>query len=86
MNVGKIILGVVAGAALGILFAPDKGSSTRSKILKKGEDHVDGLNTKFGDVLKSASNTFDDLKSESDKIVDKGMTDFSKTRNDFKNT
>ncbi|MFZ6014344.1 MAG: YtxH domain-containing protein, partial [Bacteroidota bacterium] len=45
MNNGKAVLavvaGVAAGVALGMLFAPDKGSDTRKKISKKGEDLAD---------------------------------------------
>ena len=47
MNTGKVLLGVLAGVAagalVGILFAPAKGSRTRKRIYKKGEDYAEGL-------------------------------------------
>ena len=52
---GRIILGVLAGVAagalIGILFAPDKGSSTRKKIVDKGEDYVDNLKEKINGIM-----------------------------------
>jgi gas vesicle protein len=61
MTKGKAILGVLAGvaagAALGILFAPDKGANTRKTISKKGEDLADAINdkieSKFDELLDS---------------------------------
>jgi gas vesicle protein len=51
-NTGKILLGVAAGAAagaiLGVLFAPDKGSETRDRIKQKGKEFSDGVREKFG--------------------------------------
>jgi len=45
MSSGKVLLGVLAGVAagafLGILFAPEKGSNTRKNISKKGEDFAE---------------------------------------------
>ena len=51
MSSGKALLGVLAGiaagAALGILFAPGKGSNTRKNISRKAEDLVDAVNDKL---------------------------------------
>ncbi len=55
MSRGKIVLGVLAGLAagalIGILFAPDKGSETRKKIVRKGEDYVDSLRDKINSMM-----------------------------------
>ena len=48
---GKILaavaVGIAAGAVLGILFAPDKGSETRKKLNKKSKKIVDEVKEKF---------------------------------------
>ncbi|HEY9005771.1 MAG TPA: YtxH domain-containing protein [Ohtaekwangia sp.] len=53
MNKGKVILailaGVAAGAVMGVLLAPEKGSRTRKIIQRKGEDLADALNDKIDD-------------------------------------
>ena len=56
MKAGKFLLGVVtglaAGALIGILFAPEKGSESRHKIVKKGEDYLDAVKEKFNSLLE----------------------------------
>jgi gas vesicle protein len=47
MKTSRILLGFAAGAAigaaLGILFAPDKGTETRRRISERGNDLADSV-------------------------------------------
>jgi gas vesicle protein len=68
MSSGKVVLGLLAGVAVGalagILFAPAKGSKTRKRILKKGEDLTDDLKEKFDDLLENVTEKFDKVKKD----------------------
>lgn len=62
MSAGKVMLGVIAGAAagalLGILFAPDKGTETRRKIRESGDSYARNIKSKFNDFVNNVSNSF----------------------------
>lgn len=49
--IGALLVGAAIGGALGILFAPDKGSVTRKKLFSKGEDLKDTLKEKYNGLL-----------------------------------
>ena len=75
MNSGKLVLGllagVAAGALAGILFAPAKGSRTRRRIMKKGEDYAEVLKEKFDDLLETVNKKMEKVKEEVSNFTDK---------------
>ena len=78
MGSGKVLLGLLAGvsagAALGILFAPEKGSTTRKKISKKSEDYVDTLKKQFKEFLDNIAEKFEEEKEVVSDVEEQGKT------------
>jgi gas vesicle protein len=74
MRPQKIIIGALAGLAagalIGILFAPDKGSVVRDKISKKGEDYLDSIKSSFNSFLDGISVKVDKVKEDAAEIID----------------
>ena len=70
MSKSKVLLGVLggvaAGALLGILFAPEKGSKTRKKIKLKSNDYAETLkermNVFFNDVTQKYESVWEEAK------------------------
>ena len=76
-NTGKILTafaaGATAGAILGILFAPDKGSETRKKISEQGKKFTDDVKDKF----RKGKEKFSDFKEDIEKTVREKVEEFA---------
>jgi len=87
MNTGKILIGVLfgvaAGAALGMLFAPESGENTRKGLTKKGKDYLDELDNKYEDLLDSLTNMFAEAKAETSAYVSKAESKASDYKNNI---
>lgn len=90
MSTGKVLLGAIAGlatgAVLGILFAPDKGSVTRKKIMDQGNDYADNLKSKYKEFANSVTENLQNVKQEAQEFADKGRTKFNEMKKDASNT
>lgn len=60
--VGAVLIGAAVGAALGILFAPDKGSNTRKKLMGGAKDLADDFKQKMKDEATAFRNRADELE------------------------
>jgi len=71
-----LLVGLAAGAALGMLFAPEKGSETRDRLSQSLKDLGDSIKDKAADEINNLSN----LK---DKVVSSVKNKLRQSENEF---
>lgn len=68
MKTSNTILGIIgaaaAGALLGVLFAPDKGSKTRQKIADKSKDYKDEFKGKLDNIVSTGKDLMNQGKAK----------------------
>ena len=90
MSTGKkIVLGSLAGLAIGaiagILFAPEKGSTTRKQIRDKGKDYMDKLKSRTGEFFDSLTEKFERTKKDAENLANQGKENYDDAKKDLKN-
>ena len=91
MKTGKSIMsilgGVAVGTALGVLFAPDKGTNTRKKIAEKSNDLKNKAKDtliEVADTVTEKYNTVIDKSQELAKEVKENINGNTKVEGDIK--
>lgn len=69
---GALLVGAVIGGVIGVLFAPDKGSETRKRLLAKGNDLTGSIKDKFNNLMDDAGRGVEATKQKARETMDSG--------------
>jgi gas vesicle protein len=77
-----ILTGAIAGAAIGILYAPDKGVNTRKKITEEAHDYKDIIVEKSSEIKDTVMNSAKDKKESLEDQLESIVSDVSHKTDD----
>ncbi len=86
-GLGKFVLGASVGAALGVLFAPKKGSETRKELKQKMDELIEKLkNVDAKEVKENIEAKIFEIKTELEDLDKEKVLKIAKKKaNDIKN-
>ena len=81
MKTGKIVIGILAGAGIGaligMLYAPEKGSTTRKNIGHKKNDFADSFKGKLNEIVDTYSKKYDKAYNATKNAIAEGEAKIS---------
>lgn len=86
-NTGNTFLALLTGAAIGvgvgILYAPDKGTKTRTKIKNKALETKNEVTDRISQLTEELSKTADVKKADFEKTLEKSISSMSYKADDI---
>jgi gas vesicle protein len=63
------VVGALTGAAIGILYAPDKGSNTRDRLTYRLQKYKQTLEDLLEDLMSDKNGSLSEAKTHGEKVV-----------------